>query len=220
MPRAVLHSPNVVFLPYTRTVPGSLQLLQKQTCAQDTKKTVPHKKQGATKKTLKSTTSMTKSKEFEHQLKQTKSQQPKKEQQAKKQEKYIAETKKIEKKAQQKTESHTTAIKESKETTTIPTSTVPKKEEIVYIGQDDKIMLEAYQEIEQQLMGIWVPPLGLDEGLECTISVALDQQGKVQETKIVQSSHIITYDIAARNAAKDIRYPKIFHGKECTITFG
>lgn len=65
----------------------------------------------------------------------------------------------------------------------------------------------------------WRPPLGLSADLECALKIIINYQGIVQEVKVEKSSSVITYDIAARRAIKEISFPRQLYGKELIITF-
>lgn len=65
----------------------------------------------------------------------------------------------------------------------------------------------------------WRPPAGLSKNLECSVKISIDDKGNVVQAAIEKSSEIITYDIAARRALRDVSFPPQLRSRQIIITF-
>ncbi len=84
---------------------------------------------------------------------------------------------------------------------------------------DDPKLLQYYIQLQNVVSDAWKPPVGISDECVCDVLVMLDLQGKAKEVKIVKSSGVLIYDIAARNALQDAKMPKWTYGKTITISF-
>jgi TonB family protein len=91
----------------------------------------------------------------------------------------------------------------------------------VALGQtvDNPYLVQYYTQLQNALSDSWRPPQGMNEECTCDIAAQLDTQGVIQEVKIVKSSGVLIYDIAARNALQEAKMPRWTHGRTITITF-
>ena len=76
-----------------------------------------------------------------------------------------------------------------------------------------------YYAVQEEIMTRWRPPMGLPKDLVCTISVRLDRQGGIVNTTVKKPSGVLIYDLAANQAAQEMKLPQIAWGKEFSIAF-
>lgn len=84
---------------------------------------------------------------------------------------------------------------------------------------DDPRLAKYYAQLQTAVSDSWKPPMGISDECVCDVLVMLDMQGNPKEIKIVKSSGVLIYDIAARNALQDAKMPKWAYGKSITISF-
>lgn len=91
----------------------------------------------------------------------------------------------------------------------------------VALGQtiDDPRLFQYYTQLQTAVSDTWKPPLGISDECVCDVLVQLDLKGLVKEIKVVKSSGVLIYDIAARNALQDAKMPKWSYGKTITVSF-
>src|SRR5690606_39199699 len=99
------------------------------------------------------------------------------------------------------------------------TTAESNEQEIIYIGREDKIILEHQMHVQRQIENTWRAPVGLAKDLMCEIAITLNEYGAVEQLTIEKSSQVSTYDITARSALSHITYPKTMWGKRLIITF-
>jgi outer membrane biosynthesis protein TonB len=76
----------------------------------------------------------------------------------------------------------------------------------------DAAALAVQLEIQEELLRVWRPPVGIDEGVSCTITVTLDDTGAAQTVEIVKPSGILLFDVSARAAIQQAVWPRAFWG--------
>ncbi|HSW73586.1 MAG TPA: TonB C-terminal domain-containing protein [Candidatus Limnocylindria bacterium] len=91
--------------------------------------------------------------------------------------------------------------------------------DVTYVGRAELEALQMQAEIQQEIERRWRPPVGLAKDLLCQIRVLVDWQGAVQKVAIEQGSGVLIYDVQARNAAREIVFPKAAWGKEIVVHF-
>lgn len=67
---------------------------------------------------------------------------------------------------------------------------------------------------------VWRLPRGLKTDLRAHVLLKVGGKGSVEEVKIVRSSGVVAYDLAARAALHRAVYPQAFWGKSILIEFG
>lgn len=96
---------------------------------------------------------------------------------------------------------------------------VQNVQEKVYMGRDEYAAYQLQQFLQEQIDRCWSPPVGTSSDLVCTMKVAIGKEGIIQLIDTEESSRVLIYDIAARNALSEIKFPKQLWGKEIRITF-
>jgi len=76
-----------------------------------------------------------------------------------------------------------------------------------------------YYAVQEEITTRWKPPMGLPKDLVCTISVRLDREGTIANIAVKKSSGVLIYDMAASQAAQEMKLPQIAWGKEFSIAF-
>jgi outer membrane biosynthesis protein TonB len=76
----------------------------------------------------------------------------------------------------------------------------------------DATALAVQLEIQEELLRVWRPPVGIDEGISCVLKVTLDTNGVVQTLEIVKPSGIMLFDVSARAALQQAVWPRAFWG--------
>lgn len=84
---------------------------------------------------------------------------------------------------------------------------------------DDPKLLQYYAQLQTAVSDAWKPPVGIADECVCDVLIALDAQGKIKDVKVVKSSGVLIYDIAARNALQEAKLPKWTFGRTITISF-
>jgi TonB C terminal len=98
-------------------------------------------------------------------------------------------------------------------------SQLPVESEIIYVGRDDLVMLKNYQKVQQDIEHVWKPPVGLSKDLACMVAVDLNSNGMIKQLAVEESSNVLSFDIAARMALSQVKFPKTVWGKKLVITF-
>lgn len=91
--------------------------------------------------------------------------------------------------------------------------------EIIAIGHQEYDALCLYAVIQEEIERAWHPPAGIRPPRGCIVKVSVDNDGKVSNAVIQESSTLITYDIAARMALLQTYLPRDLAGKELVIAF-
>lgn len=91
--------------------------------------------------------------------------------------------------------------------------------DVLYVGRAQLEALQMQTEIQQEVERRWKPPVGLSKELLCYIRVTIDWQGVVQKAYVEKPSGVLIYDVHARNAAREIVFPKTAWGKEIVLHF-
>ncbi len=93
------------------------------------------------------------------------------------------------------------------------------EEYVVYIGRDDQEGMRVQALIKEAVSQQWRSPSGFEMSC-CTIEILITKTGQVKDVAIQQQSGSPAYDIAARNAAANARYPKEVWNKKLILQFG
>lgn len=76
----------------------------------------------------------------------------------------------------------------------------------------DAAVLSVQLEIQQELVRVWCPPVGIEEGISCTIKVVLENDGTVKSLEIVKPSGMMLFDVSARAAIQQAVWPRAVWG--------
>ncbi len=88
-----------------------------------------------------------------------------------------------------------------------------------YVGQVEMEELSRQEELQQVISQYWKPPVGLREGLECSLTFVVDADGNASQVTVQKTSGVLVYDMAARMAVAQMSMPQWARGKELSITF-
>ncbi|MDR3646123.1 MAG: TonB C-terminal domain-containing protein [Candidatus Babeliales bacterium] len=88
----------------------------------------------------------------------------------------------------------------------------------IYLGTQDMQGYQLVVSIQQEILKYWKPPLGLPKNVECKVNIKVDKDGKVENFKIEKSSNILAYDISLRNAILKTTMPTEVKGREFILT--
>jgi hypothetical protein len=106
-----------------------------------------------------------------------------------------------------------------KQQESVATTTVAQSAEVIYIGKQDAVLLQEHMILKDTIERVWRPPLGISKDAACRLGVTINVQGTVDAVVVEQSSHIVSYDIAARTALINMVFPKTMRGTTVSITF-
>lgn len=96
---------------------------------------------------------------------------------------------------------------------------VAAPQEAMYVGREQLTVLEIENHIHTIVGEKWRPPASLKPGLSCQIKLIINALGIVTETSIARSSGVAVFDIAARQACKELeKIPGITAETELYIT--
>jgi hypothetical protein len=76
-----------------------------------------------------------------------------------------------------------------------------------------------YALLQEEVSRHWKPPVGMQPSGMCHITAIITNEGTIQTLTIAQSSGILVFDIAARNALFASTWPAWVKGKIVTIVF-
>ena len=88
-----------------------------------------------------------------------------------------------------------------------------------YVGQVEMEELDRQEELQQVVSQYWKPPVGLRDGLECSLTFMVDADGNATQVVVQKTSGVLVYDMAARMAIAQMQLPSWARGKELSITF-
>ncbi|MBT4577516.1 TonB family protein, partial [bacterium] len=89
---------------------------------------------------------------------------------------------------------------------------VVKDEQVLLVGRHEMQELRVFEHLNSQVKSHWKPPIGIRQGLECTLFIDLDKQGNVIKIDVDRASGVRAFDTSARKAAKKMRYPRVLWG--------
>ncbi len=113
----------------------------------------------------------------------------------------------------------------------VPEKVVAKKEtsevlaqaavaiEPVYIGREEKEMLELEQAIADDIKEVWKVPLGFVWEQPCRVRLSVDLAGKAHDILFEKTSGIMVVDLSITNALEQATFNKLVRGKELTLFF-
>lgn len=74
-------------------------------------------------------------------------------------------------------------------------------------------------QLQKELAHQWHPPIGVSPDCTCDISFFVNQQGKIENLRMVKNSGIVMFDISARQALTAMKMPQWTYGKSLIISF-
>ncbi len=89
----------------------------------------------------------------------------------------------------------------------------------ITIGMQEFEELSSYQEVQEELAQSWHPPLGLRVKNSCIVLVTINDQGRVEQLDLEQSSGALAYDQAARMAVRRTTFPKSVWHRQIRLHF-
>ncbi len=66
--------------------------------------------------------------------------------------------------------------------------------------------------IQEELLRVWHPPIGIPEGISCSMQITVDARGAVQLLEIKKSSGMFLFDVSARAAIHQAVWPHAVWG--------
>ena len=76
----------------------------------------------------------------------------------------------------------------------------------------DAAALTVQLAIQEELLRVWHPPVGIEDGISCVVLVVLDGNGIVQEIEIKKPSGLLLFDVSARAAIQQAVWPRAVWG--------
>ena len=104
---------------------------------------------------------------------------------------------------------------------------VPKEETVtqqeqmpINLSDNTDPRCDRYQkEVQREISRVWRPPVGVAQGTECVLMVAVGAEGEVKKVELVTKSKVLVYDLSVLQAAKDFQFSKALWDNSLLITF-
>jgi hypothetical protein len=92
---------------------------------------------------------------------------------------------------------------------------VPLPEGPVLIARTatEKKTIETQLQIQDELIRVWRPPLGIPDGCSCQVQIVIGLDGIVTTVTMVQPSSILLFDVSVRAAVQTAQWPQATWGK-------
>lgn len=91
------------------------------------------------------------------------------------------------------------------------------------IGVDTMMVMSAdqiaYAELQDEVVQCWEPPVGVEVSKPCRLNIILDDDSKVLSVRVVQSSGVLLFDVAAKKAIISARFPRWTAKKTLLLEF-
>jgi|GEM_PF-4907635 len=68
--------------------------------------------------------------------------------------------------------------------------------------------LSVHYVIQEELLRVWAPPVGIQDGVSCTARITLDTKGHLQNMEIIKPSGLLIFDVSARAALQQASWPR------------
>lgn len=72
----------------------------------------------------------------------------------------------------------------------------------------DAAALTVQLEVQEALLQVWRPPVGVADTVSCLVGVTIDAAGKTQAIEIVKPSGMLLFDVSARAAVQQAQWPR------------
>jgi outer membrane biosynthesis protein TonB len=83
---------------------------------------------------------------------------------------------------------------------------------IIARSAQEAAALTTHLAIQEELLRVWHPPVGVDEHAACTIRVIISTEGTIKSLEVTQPSGILLFDISARAAIQQAVWPRAVWG--------
>ena len=91
---------------------------------------------------------------------------------------------------------------------------------VSFVGRYDLEKYEIEEKIKTEITKHWKFPFGVSKTTSCELSVTVGTDGNALLVTVKKSSGVLVYDMSAKAAAYQSRFPKEVYGKEFTIVLG
>lgn len=91
---------------------------------------------------------------------------------------------------------------------------------VSFVGRYDLEKYEIEEKIKTEIAKHWKSPIGIAKTVTCELGIVVGLDGKVLQVTIKKGSGSLVYDMSAKAAAYQSRFPKEVCGKEFTIVLG
>lgn len=91
---------------------------------------------------------------------------------------------------------------------------------VSFVGRHDLEKYEIQEKIKAEITKHWKFPFGVSKTTSCELGVTVGLDGKALLVIIKKGSGVLVYDMSAKAAAYQSRFPKEMYGKEFTIVLG
>lgn len=92
-------------------------------------------------------------------------------------------------------------------------------QDVLYVGRQEWEQMQRQTELQESMIEVWQPPLGLSDDLSCEIQVVFDLQGAIKAIVMYKASGSSMFDMSARQAVYSLKVPQWAYGKEVIIAF-
>ncbi|MBP9765586.1 hypothetical protein KBD08_04610 [Candidatus Babeliales bacterium] len=92
--------------------------------------------------------------------------------------------------------------------------------EVIFVGYEQLDECVISSKLQQAIVQVWTSPVGMQEGISCTLKVTVSSQGTADNVVVQQSSGIFVYDSCARTALLQTEYPQEVWNKKIIIALG
>lgn len=72
--------------------------------------------------------------------------------------------------------------------------------------------IAVHLEIQNELLRVWHPPIGIDDEITCTVRVIIDKEGTVKSLELTKPSGMLLFDVSARGAIQQAVWPRAVWG--------
>jgi len=83
----------------------------------------------------------------------------------------------------------------------------------------EKTTIKKHLLLQQELVRVWHPPVGIAQECQCQLRVSIGSDGAVRAVHVLDSSGVLMFDVAARSALSSAQLPKWTWGTSIDITF-
>lgn len=99
------------------------------------------------------------------------------------------------------------------------TQAIPQQKQAATDKRYSKKHLHYFRMIQEEVMRVWEPPVGIPKGTECTVLFSIDNHGNVQHFELIKRSNMLLYDLSITQAAQSFNFNKALWGRQFTISF-
>ena len=92
--------------------------------------------------------------------------------------------------------------------------------DVTFVGYRDLDKLQLQSKIQQAVEMYWSAPVGMPKKTKCELQVTIEKTGRVAKAKVVTSSKVMAFDLAARSAIHKTKFPRDVWGKQIMVELG